>query len=76
MPIELGKTTFMSLLSCFHDEEKVLKYEREAEKQKLAENAKRKKQEELETKRREKELDWFMLTLRGASTLRQIEKQF
>ena len=37
------------------DEEKVLKFEREAEKQRLAELAKKKKQEELESKRREKE---------------------
>jgi chromatin assembly factor 1 subunit A len=38
------------------DEEKVLKFEREAEKKRLAEQAKRKKHEELEAKRKEKEI--------------------
>eukprot|EP00980_Cylindrotheca_fusiformis_P000723 scaffold168_cov124-Cylindrotheca_fusiformis.AAC.23 len=38
-------------------EEKVLKYEREAEKKRMAEQAKKKKIEELESKKREKELE-------------------
>jgi hypothetical protein len=38
------------------DEEKVLKYERETEKQRIALQAKKRKEQELESKRREKEL--------------------
>lgn len=55
------------------NEEKVLKYEREAEKKRMAEQAKRRKLEEIEAKKREKELEKERKKLEAEKKKQEIE---